>query len=1117
MGIKAQLQTAVRSLTRRKSKNLSAILAITLGVTLLVGVQITTETLKESFLTSLLTSEGEVDIRVSNTTTTGYLSESLKTNLTTLVPEAVGLLPELTTTVPLLQGAQFEPYSELAGVPLDYPEVFGEFYDWKTGEAMEISDYLTDNTSTLMSSELAINLDLTQETELPIEVTTEFTQIDLVMTMVNGSPLLVNGSPVFEVEYSIKQVNLTVKGFFDANRPGIGAMTGSSIGRLVMSLDSLQSYVALQDPTRNTNKVGAWAIALKGNHFNSEIDEDYLTGQVAALKEKAPKAVDPETGEMTPLLNIYSNRLVFFEIADLFFGILNTFLTTLGILIVATGLLLITNVQLMSVEDREFQTGVMRAVGLNRLGVFNAYLFETVFQGVVGGLVGLVGGILFGWLIAFYLGGLFGTGRFSVEPVVYPEFVVLAVVVGILLAVLTGILPSVRAAQVNIVEALRGIKSDFEEKSSRNFGIGGFLLMIVGILVLLQNGLFDDQLNYLWEFKAGYDTIAEWENILLGFGLFITGGGLLLSSFIDRVRALNIMAIFLWAVPIFAYIEGLNWIESGGSSMGSTTNFLLYSVLEIIVGSVLLVGLNLERLMDVLRGFLLRLRGLTGVGQIAPSLISSHKTRSTLTFAIFAVILTLNVLIASIVATNQASTIGQAGEDARGVDFYVSLSRPEDTRYPFADEIYNIDDRVEDVIPLKTCDSCGAGQPNLISFKDPYSPDFDITEDVIPFRFVEFGSDQIRGQGVTDASDPNWRYDYYLRNFPDGLQDEYDLDMTDEDILDLSRQAWDQFFNSSYTMTAYNFSDFGGFGGFMQDNRKPELAITVNGTVVENPIVFSDSFILPVGTQIWVPMNASQLGLPVYQTFTVGGRLDSQRAGGFPLTPSFDEGASVVGSLFIPEYWSQYTNYFGEANGQTPFSRKPNQYNAYLVKTSLLIDDPAVGDIARKVEAFTNTNNDGYREKVGTNLITASAITLYSGIEESLEAATQITDFLQIYVGFGLVIGAVGMGVISVRNVAERRREIGMMRAIGFPRFQVMLSVLMELLVLGIIGLTIGVVNGLIITYGLTTLSNGAVVVPWDRIALYLGFIAVVASIAGALPGYSAARIPPSEALRYVG
>ena len=119
----------------------------------------------------------------------------------------------------------------------------------------------------------------------------------------------------------------------------------------------------------------------------------------------------------------------------------------------------------------------------------------------------------------------------------------------------------------------------------------------------------------------------------------------------------------------------------------------------------------------------------------------------------------------------------------------------------------------------------------------------------------------------------------------------------------------------------------------------------------------------------------------------------------------------------------------------------------------------------------------------------------------------RIVSFLQIYVTFGLGIGAVGMAVISIRNVVERKREIGMMRAIGFPRTQVMLSVLLELVVLGIIGLLIGVANGLVISIGFANMQGATLIIPWNELGVYLGFITLIALGAGAIPGYFASRI----------
>jgi ABC-type antimicrobial peptide transport system permease subunit len=270
-------------------------------------------------------------------------------------------------------------------------------------------------------------------------------------------------------------------------------------------------------------------------------------------------------------------------------------------------------------------------------------------------------------------------------------------------------------------------------------------------------------------------------------------------------------------------------------------------------------------------------------------------------------------------------------------------------------------------------------------------------------------------------------------------------------------------------------------------------------------------------------MNTSSQGVPVYQAFTVGGHLDSQRGGGFPFAQSLDFGSgnfdfsTILGTMYLPEYWANQTSYLGNADGKTAFSREPNQYDSYLIKTKLGFADPKLENIAQSIEIYANTNNQGYRLLASNDFIFGSANLIYARIETSVQMTDRIASFLQIYVSFGLVIGAVGMGVISVRNVAVRKREIGMMRAIGFPRKQVMFSVLFELVVLGVIGLAIGIVNGLLVSLGFANLQSMPLIIPWEQLGLYLSFIVLIAIGAGSIPAYIASRIPPAEALRYVG
>ena len=1259
---------AWRSLSRRKSKNLSAILAVTLGVTLLVGIQITTATLDNAFLSSLSQSQGEVDVKVSNATMGGYLKIEDQALMSELAPEAAGIMPELTTQIPGLVESQFDAKMSAAGVPVDYPSVFGSFYDWKTGNKMDIDNLLNSNTSILLSSNQAEKLGIDKNSSFPVKLTTEFTNLTKILTpptvpLVNwtvnanltsadyvlnsslgnlslevepinfqgmvmiyttecpnlnltdysyvnitatGSPnaavilgfllddgstmtvanltdpttlntlsydladytnrtltgtsfltaLSLNGTnakldiseiafetsnqtgsqrlPLVTYSSNTSRVNLQVVGVYDSNRPGIGSQYSGAVFRL----EDLQSWLSLKDKNQQTDIISAFSIAYKGDHFVKEIDEDFLQAKVDHLNATIPRDVNSDTGESVDIYQISSARLNFFDLASFFITLMSTMLTALGFLIMLTGVLLITNIQLMSVEDREFQTGVMRAVGDNRRGIFYSIMIENLFQGVIGGFLGLLGGLAFGQAVAAYLVGLFGTGQLSVQPIVSETTIILSVTIGVVLSIVTGILPALRASQVNIVEALRGIQVKFKSKSSRNLAALGVLMSAFGIFVLLFNGNIDQETQVIWSFQ-GWDSLDEWRNLLIGFG-FLTGGlGFILSRFIDRVKAFNIAAITLWAFPSFLFIYAMgNWVK--GIS-GLSIDILILGIIEIIIGSILFVALNLPILMRGLRTILIKMRGAKGVGQFSPALISSHITRSTLTFAIFAIILTLNVLVAALIPTS-LGTATQIEQDSNGVDFTVFLSKPEaiipGTNY--TQELYKIDDRITDVIGFKTYKP-GTDFTKFVALTDPKSDEFDYKTDLVPIGLGEFKPEQIRGN-ASSYLDSNWRYPAYISTFPDGVREFVVEDMSDSLTQELSKKSWDLLFSPDYEMAAYNVSSNllsafsgegdlsnldlgeGGFGGNSEDPLADAEPLTNNTTsIIKHPIVFTDSFILPVGLQIWIPMNDSSEILPNYQAFTIGASLDSQRGGGFPLGGGLGFGSgdqdfsSILGSVYLSGYWTNQTNYLGEADGETETSRAPDQYDAFMVKTSLAVDDPQLEDIAQKIQEFTNTNNQGYRQLAEDDFYVASTTLTYASIETTLEMTDRIASFLQIYVTFGLVIGAVGMGVISVRNVSERKREIGMMRAIGFSRREVVLSVLFELVVLGIIGLAIGVVNGLLISVGFANMQDVALVIPWQEIGIYLSIIVLIAIGSGSIPALVASRIPPAEALRYVG
>jgi putative ABC transport system permease protein len=150
----------------------------------------------------------------------------------------------------------------------------------------------------------------------------------------------------------------------------------------------------------------------------------------------------------------------------------------------------------------------------------------------------------------------------------------------------------------------------------------------------------------------------------------------------------------------------------------------------------------------------------------------------------------------------------------------------------------------------------------------------------------------------------------------------------------------------------------------------------------------------------------------------------------------------------------------------------------------------------------------------------ADAESIESVIQGALAQQQGFIRLMQGYLALGLLVGIAGLGVVMVRAVRERRREIGMLRAMGFPRRVVRASFLLEAGFVAVEGVLFGVVLALVVSYQL--LSNSNVFgeqalpfsVPWAALAAVM-VAAVAASLAAAAaPATQAARIRPAVALR---
>ena len=122
------------------------------------------------------------------------------------------------------------------------------------------------------------------------------------------------------------------------------------------------------------------------------------------------------------------------------------------------------------------------------------------------------------------------------------------------------------------------------------------------------------------------------------------------------------------------------------------------------------------------------------------------------------------------------------------------------------------------------------------------------------------------------------------------------------------------------------------------------------------------------------------------------------------------------------------------------------------------------------------------------------------------------------YLAIGLIIGIAGIGVVTYRSVSERRKHIGMLRALGFTRSMVMRVHLIEIGWVSILGILNGIVVALMFHVGLHSAiwekEGASLVLPWSTVAWVLIGGAILVYLATFSPVRTASKIEPSEALR---
>jgi putative ABC transport system permease protein len=192
-------------------------------------------------------------------------------------------------------------------------------------------------------------------------------------------------------------------------------------------------------------------------------------------------------------------------------------------------------------------------------------------------------------------------------------------------------------------------------------------------------------------------------------------------------------------------------------------------------------------------------------------------------------------------------------------------------------------------------------------------------------------------------------------------------------------------------------------------------------------------------------------------------------------------------------------------------ANRPGSISGFSVRVRKTTADPGaeVEAVRRKIQALTDAKGKSERfsvQTVGEYIHTSSHIRIVRAMVWMVSVVA-------------LVVGVISMLNTMVMSVLERTHEIGILRAVGWPRGRVVRMVLGEAVVLGLAAAAVGAAGAVATTYLLTRFPqvNGFIeggIAP-VVIAEGFGLTALIGLLGGLYPAIRAARLLPTEAIRH--
>lgn len=180
--------------------------------------------------------------------------------------------------------------------------------------------------------------------------------------------------------------------------------------------------------------------------------------------------------------------------------------------------------------------------------------------------------------------------------------------------------------------------------------------------------------------------------------------------------------------------------------------------------------------------------------------------------------------------------------------------------------------------------------------------------------------------------------------------------------------------------------------------------------------------------------------------------------------------------------------------------------------TILAVSTDKIKDAIEEIESLMREryNIPPEKDKTGFKIVSQD---IYIDMAE--KSTQTFTNLLAAIAAISLIVGCIGIMNIMLVSVTERTREIGIRKALGAKRIDILGQIILETLLLCLVGGVIGVLTGIASAHIINKATEWVTIITLDSIMVSFVFACLVGLLSAVYPSLKAAGLNPVEALRY--